>query len=171
MSKDRPKKKINARDLVEKIEILTRKRIMAEEVVSLQSLHNLKKKPEVTTILVVEDDESMRRALRRIFESEGYKVIVAQDATELSDVFDDYSNSIHLILLDVGLPWVNGFELAEMMKEHKDIKKIPIVFLSGHSDQEMIRRGFSVGADDYITKPFELETVKRTIRTLLELQS
>ncbi|MEK6556320.1 MAG: response regulator, partial [Bdellovibrionota bacterium] len=115
--------------------------------------------------------ESIRRALRSIFESEGYKVIVAQDATELSDVFDDYSNSIHLILLDVGLPWVNGFELAEMMKEHKDIKKIPIVFLSGHSDQEMIRRGFSVGADDYITKPFELETVKRTIRTLLELQS
>jgi two-component system aerobic respiration control protein ArcA len=170
MSKDRPKKKINARDLVEKIELLTRKRIMAEEVVSIQTLKSLKG-TAVPTILVVEDDESMRRALRRIFESEGYKVIMAQDATELSEVFDDNSTSIQLILMDVGLPWVNGFELAEMMKEHKDIKKIPIVFLSGHADQEMIRRGFSVGADDYITKPFELETVKRTIRTLLELQN
>lgn len=159
------KKKINARDLVQKIEALTRNRILAQDVVSIDQL---KKRPVAQTLLVVEDDDILRRSLIRIFESEGYKVLAVQDAAELSEVLEN--SSIDLILMDVGLPWVDGFELAEMMKGHIETRRIPIVFLSGHSDKEMIRRGFSVGADDYITKPFEVETVKKTIRTLLDLQ-
>ncbi len=160
------KKKINARDLVQKIEALTRNRILAQEVVSIDQF---KKRPVAQTILVVEDDDILRKSLIRIFETEGYKVLAVQDAAELSEVLEN--SSIDLILMDVGLPWVDGFELAEMMKAHIETRRIPIVFLSGHSDKEMIRRGFSVGADDYITKPFEVESVKKTIRTLLDLQT
>lgn len=160
------KKKINAKDLVAKIEALTRNRILAQDVVSIDQL---KKRPVAQTILVVEDDDILRKSLIRIFETEGYKVLAVQDSAELGDVLEN--SSIDLILLDVGLPWVDGFELAEMMKAHSETRRIPIVFLSGHSDKEMIRRGFSVGADDYITKPFEVESVKKTIRTLLDLQS
>jgi two-component system aerobic respiration control protein ArcA len=71
--------------------------------------------------------------------------------------------------MDVGLPWINGFELATMMKSNEDLRHIPIVFLSGHADREMIQKGFSVGANDYITKPFEVDKVQKTIQTLLEL--
>jgi two-component system aerobic respiration control protein ArcA len=109
----------------------------------------------------------MRGALIRIFESEGYKVKSAADATQLSEVLDD--NPIDLVLLDIGLPWVNGFELAELMKENKDLKKIPLVFLSGHSSHEDMKRAFDLGANDFIKKPFDIEKVKKTVRTLLKL--
>lgn len=158
------KKRLNAKDLIEKIARLTRERMLAEPVISIDSLKNMKRlQPQ--TILVVEDDDIVRKSLQRILGVEGYHVLAVENAAELSDVLSECS--IDLIILDVGLPWVNGFELAEMIKNHRETRSIPIVFLSGHSDQEMIRKGFSVGAHDYITKPFEIETVKKTIKTLL----
>lgn len=158
------KKRLNAKDLIEKIARLTRERMLAEPVISIDSLKNMKRlQPQ--TILVVEDDDIVRKSLQRILGAEGYHVLAVENAAELSDVLSE--SSIDLIILDVGLPWVNGFELAEMIKNHRETRSIPIVFLSGHSDQEMIRKGFSVGAHDYITKPFEIETVKKTIKTLL----
>ena len=74
-----------------------------------------------------------------------------------------------LILLDVGLPWLNGFELAAMMKEHKDLKKIPLVFVSGKTSDEEIKQAFDVGASDYIKKPFEIEKLKKTVNALLKI--
>lgn len=162
-------KKMNTKDLVQKIERLTRERMAKEEVISFEDLRKLKGKSSAATILIIEDDETVRGGLKRVFEKEGYKVLLAEDGTQLSDVLDD--SPIDLILLDVGLPWIDGFELAEMMKEHKDLKDIPLVFVSGRSSKEDIQRGFDVGADDYLTKPFDLEKVKKTVRTLIQLNS
>jgi two-component system, OmpR family, aerobic respiration control protein ArcA len=160
-------RKINTRDLVRKIEKLTRERMVKSDVVSMDELRRVKNNVTPHSILVIEDDETIRNALRRMFEGEGYRVITACDGTQLSSVLDD--NPIDLILLDVGLPWINGYELAEMMKEHIDLKEIPLVFLSGRSSEMDVKRGFEVGADDYITKPFDIENVKKTVRTLIEL--
>jgi two-component system aerobic respiration control protein ArcA len=164
-----PGKKINTRDLVKKIEKLTRERMLEGDVVSMDELRKLRKPTTPACILVVEDDETIRSALKRMFEGEGYRVITAIDGTQLSSVLDD--NPIDLILLDIGLPWINGFELAEMMKEHKDLREIPLVFLSGRTSEADVKRGFEVGADDYITKPFDIENVKKTVRTLIELNA
>lgn len=136
-------------------------------VVDLEGLRSLRSRKTQRTILVIEDDETIRLALRRVFEGEGYRVVAAADGTELSGVLD--SDPVDLIVLDVGLPWINGFELAEMMKASPDLSEIPLVFLSAHTDQEDIKRGFKVGADDYIKKPFDIEKVKRTINTLIHL--
>ncbi|MGE0526017.1 MAG: PleD family two-component system response regulator, partial [Bdellovibrionales bacterium] len=76
---------------------------------------------------------------------------------------------VDLIILDIGLPWINGFELAEMMKAHPDLKDIPLIFLSARTSDQDVKRGFDVGADDYITKPFDIEKVKRTVNTLVHL--
>jgi two-component system aerobic respiration control protein ArcA len=157
-------KRLNAKDLIAKITKLARERMLAEPVISIDSLKSTKVQ-QPSTILVVEDDDIMRRSLQRIFGADGYNVLAVQDAAELTEVLSE--STIDLIILDVGLPWVNGFELAEMIKAHSETKSIPIVFLSGHSDQEMIRKGFSVGAHDYITKPFEVETIQRTVKALL----
>lgn len=164
-----PGKKINTRDLVLKIEKLTRERMIKSDVVSMDELRRVKKPTTPFCILVVEDDETIRMALKRMFEGEGYRVITAVDGTQLSTVLDD--NPIDLILLDIGLPWINGYELAAMMKEHKDLREIPLVFLSGRTSEADVKRGFEVGADDYITKPFDIENVKKTVRTLIELNA
>jgi two-component system aerobic respiration control protein ArcA len=161
------KKKIDTKDLVDKIEKLMKKKMSEETVVSLDSFRELKRPQDNQTILVIEDDETMRGALRRILEGEGYKVKTAADGTQLSSVLDD--NPVDLIILDVGLPWINGFELAQLLKEHSDLKKIPLIFVSGKTSDEDVRRGFAVGADDYIKKPFDIEKIQKTVRTLLKL--
>ncbi|PIS11188.1 MAG: response regulator [Bdellovibrio sp. CG10_big_fil_rev_8_21_14_0_10_47_8] len=163
------KKKINASDLIKKIEKLTRERMASGEVVELQNFRDLKNKIEHKTLLVIEDDETMRLAMKRIFEVDGFVVKLAADGTELSGILDDTTPD--LIIMDVGLPWLNGFELAQMLKEHKDLKKIPLIFVSGKTSDEDIKRAFEIGADDYIKKPFEIEKLKKTVATLLKLQT
>ena len=160
-------KKINTEDLVKKIEKITRERITKENVVDLNQYRELKSSKEPKTLLVIEDDETMRRALARIFESDGHTVKTAADGTQLSTVLDD--NPIDLIILDIGLPWINGFELAKLLKEHKDLKQIPLVFISAKTSETDIKRGFEVGADDYIKKPFDIDIMKKSVDTLLKI--
>lgn len=162
------KKSISTEDLVKKIEKLTKERLAKESVVSLDEYRNLKKTKDTKTLLIIEDDETMRTALRRIFESDGYKVKTAADGTQLSSVLDD--SPIDLLILDVGLPWINGFELAKLLKEHKDLKEIPLIFVSGKTSELDVKRGFQMGADDYIKKPFDIDQIKKTVATLLKLQ-
>jgi two-component system, OmpR family, aerobic respiration control protein ArcA len=159
---------INTKKLVDKIEKMTRDKITKEKVVSLDDFRSLKKKEEPKTILVIDDDETMRQALKRIFESEGYRVLVAADGTQLSQVLDE--SPLELIVLDIGLPWINGFELCKLLKENDDLKKIPLVFISAKTSELDVRRGFEVGADDYIKKPFDVNEIKNTVRTLLKLR-
>lgn len=159
------KKKINTQDLVTKIERITRSRMASGPVVELDSFRDLKKKVDPKVILVIEDDETMRNAMKRIFESEGYVVKTASDGSELSIALDD--GPPDLILMDVGLPWMNGFELAQLLKEHKDLSKIPLVFVSGKTSEEDMKQAFDLGADDYIKKPFDVEKLRKTVATLL----
>lgn len=162
-------KKINAKDFVAKVEKITKERMAKENVISFEDLKRFKTKTSHYTLLIIEDDETVRRVLGKVFSREGYKVLSAADGTQLSDILDEAS--LDLILLDIGLPWINGFELAEMMKEHKDLKDIPLIFISGRNSEEDVQRGFDVGADDYITKPFDLEKVKKTVQTLIQLNA
>jgi two-component system aerobic respiration control protein ArcA len=109
----------------------------------------------------------MRHAIKRILESEGHVTKLAADGTELSTALDDHP--VDLILMDVGLPWINGFELAQMMKEHRDLKKIPLVFVSGKASDDDMKKAFDIGADDYIKKPFDVDKLKKTVNTLLKI--
>ena len=163
------KKKINTKELVDKIEKITKERLLKEDVVSLKDFRDLTRKEDPLTVLVIDDDESIRASLKRILEPEGYRVLLAADGTQLSSVFDD--SGLDLIVLDVGLPWINGYELAKLMKESSDLKTIPLIFVSGKTSELDVRRGFDVGADDYIKKPFQVEEIRKAVRTLLTLRS
>jgi two-component system aerobic respiration control protein ArcA len=160
-------KKIDAKDLVAKIERLARERMASGDIVDLKSVRDLKEKKRKPSVLVIEDDDTMRAALKRILESDGFDVRSAADGTQLGEALGDIP--VDLILLDVGLPWINGLELAKLLKEHEALKEIPLVFISGKTSEFDIKRGFEAGADDYIKKPFEIEKVKKTVRTLLKL--
>jgi len=162
------KSRVNTKDLVQKIEKITKDRILKEGVVNLDEYRELKQKKQAPkSILVIEDDETMRNALKRILESEGYRAVTAADGTQLSTVLDD--SPIDLIILDIGLPWINGLELAKLLKEHDDLKSIPLVFVSGKTGDLDVKRGFDAGADDYIKKPFDIDKIKKTVATLLRL--
>lgn len=162
-------KKLNTKDLVSRIEKITKARIASQEVVPLDAFRDAKNKIEPKSILVIEDDETMRASIRRILEADGYILKVAADSAELTQVLD--GDPIDLILMDVGLPWINGFELAEMLKEHKDLKSIPLVFVSGKATDDDMKKAFEIGADDYIKKPFDVEKLKKTVATLLKINN
>ncbi len=159
--------KLNTRDLVAKIERLAKEKMRKEDIVPLKDFRDLKQKHNQKCILVIEDDETMRAAFKRIFETENYRVKTAADGTQLSTVLDD--SPIDLIVLDIGLPWINGIELAKLLKEHEYLKNIPLIFVSAKVGDLDVKRGFEAGADDYIKKPIDMEKIKKTVATLLKL--
>lgn len=160
------KKKINVKHLVEEIEKITKKKMLQGDVVSLGDFRKLKKKNQTPFhVLLIDDDDSFRTAMVRFLEGEGYKVTASLDGTQLSEVLGD--DPLDLILLDVGLPWVNGFELAEILKESEDLRDIPLIFISGKADDLDVMRGKKLGATDFLKKPFELKELKKKLEDLL----
>ena len=159
-------KKFITGDLIKKIEKLTKQRMAEQPVVSLDQFRDAHKKMNPKNILVIEDDETQRLSLKRILESDGYHPMLAADSAELTAILDK-DEDFHLIIMDIGLPWINGFELAEMMKQHRELKKIPLIFLSAQADQNDFDRARSVGAADYIKKPFDIDKLKGVIAQLL----
>lgn len=162
-------KKFSTSTLIQKIEKLTKQRMAEQPVVELNQFRDAKNKMNPINILVIEDDETQRTSLRRILESDGYTPKLAADAAELTQILDD-DHEIHFIIMDVGLPWINGFELAQMIKEHRDLKSIPLIFLSAQAEDQDYEKARSVGADDYIKKPFDIEKLKSRIRELLAIK-
>lgn len=160
-------KKIGTTELIQKIEKLAKQRMTSDTVVSLDQFRDLKNRLDPKTLLIIEDDDSMQAALIRMLEPEGYVLRMAKDATELTNLLDD--SHIDLILMDIGLPWIDGFELAEMLKQHKNLKEIPLLFVSGQASDEDIKKAFDIGADDFLKKPFEVEKLRKTIQALLKL--
>lgn len=159
-------KKFNNSILINKIEKLTKQRMAEQPVVELNQFRDVKNKLNPINILVIEDDETQRNSLKRILESDGYYPKLAADAAELTQILDE-DQELHFIIMDVGLPWINGFELAQMVKDHKDLKRIPLIFLSAQAEEEDLNKAREVGANDYIKKPFDIEKLKIRIRELL----
>jgi two-component system, OmpR family, aerobic respiration control protein ArcA len=159
-------KKLSTEDLIKKIERLTKQRMAEQPVVELNQFRDVKNKLNPTNILVIEDDETQRNSLKRILEAEGYITRMAADGAELTQILDE-DHEIHFIIMDVGLPWINGFELAQMIKDHRDLKKIPLIFLSAQSEESDFERAREVGANDYIKKPFDIDKLKVRIKELL----
>ncbi|MCB0366496.1 MAG: response regulator [Bdellovibrionaceae bacterium] len=159
-------KKIDTKDFLDKVKKMAKDRMSEGKVVSLDSFRGLEKK-DPHRILIIEDDETMRAALKRIFVADGFEVVTVADGTHLTQVLDD--SPIDLVILDIGLPWINGFELAQLMKEDQDLRRIPLIFVSGRTSDLDVRKGFELGAVDYIKKPFDVEKIRKTVQTLLKL--
>ncbi|MBP8108186.1 MAG: hybrid sensor histidine kinase/response regulator [Caldilineaceae bacterium] len=117
-------------------------------------------------ILVVDDIPSNLKLLFRILETEGYSAIGTVNAQQALDILAK-EREIDLILLDVMLPDMDGFELCHQLKTDPATEKIPIIFLSARTATADIVRGFDVGGSDYITKPFQVREVLSRVTVLL----
>lgn len=104
-------------------------------------------------ILLVEDEESIRDAVRLNLELEGYEVVASSNGRKALDLIG--GQHFDLLLLDVMLPEVDGFTLAQEIRKRDE--QVPILFLSAKSMKQDKIHGLTIGADDYITKPFSIE--------------
>ncbi len=114
-------------------------------------------------ILLVEDDRNLGIVIHDYLEMSDYKVILARNGQEGLDEFKQ--NSYSLVLLDIMLPLVDGFSVAEEIR--KTDCETPIIFMTAKSLKEDRIKGFKLGADDYITKPFSTEELKLRISAVL----
>jgi len=153
------------KSLRRQIESIKRQKIVNKKVVSLSDFRELKQRIDTRSILVVDDDEIMRSALKRILENEGYKVVLAVDGLELSKILE--TTRLDMILLDVNLPWVDGYELCRLIKDHHSLKEVPLVLVSARKSKEDIQAGLDAGCDDYVTKPFDIDYMTGVINRML----
>jgi two-component system KDP operon response regulator KdpE len=116
----------------------------------------------VTTVLVIEDDTSLRRALRTSLKARAFEVLESPNAEEgLVLVADDRPD---VVLLDLGLPDLDGIETLKRMRSFSDI---PVVVLTARDRQQDKIEALDAGADDYVTKPFDVEEVLARVRAVL----
>ena len=114
-------------------------------------------------ILVVEDEERIRKVIKSFLEKKGYNVKEACDGEEGLDIFYEWNPD--LILLDVMMPKKDGFTLAQEIRALNP--DIPVIFLTAKTMKEDILEGFKIGADDYLTKPFSMEELLLRIEAIL----
>ena len=114
-------------------------------------------------ILIVEDDPNFGSILRDYLNLNDYKVTLAKNGIEGFEKFK--SNKFDLCILDVMMPYKDGFTLAKEIREKNE--NIPIFFLTARSLKEDVLKGFKIGADDYLTKPFDSEVLLAKIKNIL----
>jgi two-component system, sensor histidine kinase and response regulator len=116
-------------------------------------------------VLVVEDDLPMLEGIRDVLELGGYEVMPATNGREALAAMGDRAPD--LILSDVMMPEMNGYELCQRVRENPEWASIPLVFLTAKGQRLDMRAGMEVGGDDYLVKPFEPEEILRAVRTRL----
>ena len=123
------------------------------------------KKP---TILVVDDMTTTLLLLHDLLK-DTYEVKIAKSGTKALEILES-PNDIDLILLDIEMPDINGYDVCKRIKNNETIKNIPIIFITGRTSQEDEEYGLNLGAIDYITKPFNKAIVKLRIKNYLNLK-
>jgi len=119
----------------------------------------------MTTILLVEDNEMNRDMLMRRLQRKGYEVVIAVDGGE--GVAMAMSSAPDLVLLDMSLPVLDGWEVARRLKAAEETRSIPIIALTAHAMAGDRERAVEAGCDDYDTKPIDLPRLLEKVRALL----
>ncbi|MGY6528338.1 MAG: ATP-binding response regulator [Cyanobacterium sp.] len=120
----------------------------------------------MTTILVIDDDANIRDNIREILTTLDFQVITARNGEEGFNLIKQ--NSLDLIICDVTMPTMSGYELLEKIQKEENISSIPFIFLTANSDTGDMRKGMELGADDYLLKPFTIDSLIKAINTRLE---
>ncbi|MEM9665174.1 MAG: response regulator transcription factor, partial [Bacteroidota bacterium] len=116
-------------------------------------------------MLIVEDDPDVRAGLEDFFEMQGYAIDSAHDGAEALSKLDQNAADYDIVLLDVMLPKVDGFEVLRTTQENG--LEAPVLLLTARGEQESVLQGFGLGADDYVTKPFSAEELAARVRAIL----
>jgi signal transduction histidine kinase len=122
-------------------------------------------------ILLVDDNPTNLAVLAQTLKNEGFSIRIETDGESAIEQLEDETEQPKLILLDVQMPGINGFETCRRIKANPQTQEIPIIFMTALSDTDSKVKGLSLGAVDYITKPFEGEEVLARVRVHLQVRN
>lgn len=118
-------------------------------------------------ILVIEDQQKLAANMKEYLETESYAVTVANDGRQGFELA--MTQEIDLLILDINLPGMDGYVICSLLRQEK--KNMPILMLTARSKREEVIHGLNIGADDYLSKPFDMEELLARIRALLRRKS
>ncbi|WP_321430362.1 response regulator [uncultured Methanolobus sp.] len=145
-------------------EIAEKLSISADQVEStLESMSDTRQK-----VLIVDDEMDALMALKVALEAEGYNVAEAKDGHEALDKV--HSEIPDVILLDLMIPGIDGFEVCRQLKSDDVYRHIPVIMLTARGEIDDKVEGIELGADDYVTKPFNLKELKARVKMVLRRQ-
>jgi CheY-like chemotaxis protein len=121
------------------------------------------------SILCIEDDKGLLGILAKKLTLDGYAVRTASDRETILAELQKLPPP-HLILLDVGLPGISGFDILQKLRQHPKLGSIPVIMLTAHSSPEDVLRGMKDGADGYVSKPFQFDALTAAIETVLGIR-
>ncbi|MBW4473371.1 MAG: response regulator transcription factor [Stenomitos rutilans HA7619-LM2] len=118
------------------------------------------------TILVADDDLGTRLSIGDYLKAIGYLVVSAENGQEALKRVEEYQP--HLVITDITMPQMDGYELVSRIRQHPNLRLLPVVFLTARNDTQERIRGYQAGCDVYLSKPFELQELGAVVRNLLE---
>jgi len=116
-------------------------------------------------ILIVDDEPNILMSLDFLMRKEGYEVFVARNGTEALESLAQ--NQPDLVLLDIMMPDVDGYEICKHIRQTPELEHCKVIFISAKSKESDIQKGYEIGADFYITKPFSNKTIVAKVKELL----
>jgi CheY-like chemotaxis protein len=121
------------------------------------------------TVLLVEDEEPLRRVLRDLLEREGFTVVEAADGVQALDEVDRSAPDI--LVLDLNLPRLDGYGVLSHLRARPSTARLPVIVLTAKGDEENEVRVFETGANDFLTKPFRPRALSARLRALLKMKA
>ncbi|MBQ7296196.1 MAG: response regulator transcription factor [Clostridia bacterium] len=115
-------------------------------------------------IIVADDEQKIRKLVGDFLRKSGYSVLEAENGDEAYSLFIENKNSISLLILDIMMPGLNGWEVTRKIRESSDV---PVILLSARSEEFDVLTGYENGADDYVTKPFSPGILVKRVEALL----
>ena len=119
---------------------------------------------EIKNILIVDDDPTLTTLVEKFLKKEGYKATAITDAVDGLEYV--MKNDPDLIILDVMMPVINGFNFCKLLKQEKDKENIPIILLTARDQMKDIEIGLEVGAEAYLVKPLNMVELLKTIKMI-----
>ncbi|GAA4022012.1 hypothetical protein GCM10022386_01240 [Flavobacterium cheonhonense] len=116
-------------------------------------------------ILIVDDEPNIVMSLEYTFKKNNFEVFIARDGQEALDILQNQLPDV--IILDVMMPLVDGFETLEQIKKNERLQHCKVMFLSAKNKESDIEKGMALGADAYLTKPFSIKKVVEQVNELL----
>jgi DNA-binding NarL/FixJ family response regulator len=118
------------------------------------------------TILVVDDDPGIVLCVSDYLAAQGYAVVEAKDGQMALNVVEHHQPQ--MVITDIGMPHLNGFDLVQALRQKPSLRLLPVIFLTDHTSTSERIRGYQVGCDAYLPKPFELDELVAVVRNLFE---
>ena len=116
-------------------------------------------------ILVVDDEQRMRKLIKDFLVAKGYSILEAEDGEKALEVFEEHKNEINLILLDVMMPKLDGWSVLRQIRQES---KVPIIMLTARGEEQDELFGFELGVDEYISKPFSPKILVARVEAILK---